>query len=143
MNYLKYYFAIVSKAAGRTDGILYDKHHIIPRGIGGPDIETNWIYLTPKEHLVAHHLLAKAYPDVEKLQSGFNVSNFKTYDCYRYMLRLKDIANVLEETKRKQECIDKIKILCNEVTRLGIEKVQVTKHNGKKIKNKKSKVETE
>lgn len=134
MNYLKVYYAIISKAAGRTPSILYDKHHIIPSAIGGPDIDTNWIYLTPREHIVAHHLLAKAYPDVEKLQTGFNVPNLKMFDCYRYMLRIKDVANMLEETKRKQECIDKIILLCEAVSKLNINKVQVTKQNGKKIK---------
>lgn len=135
MNYLKAYYAIIAKAAGRKPSILYDKHHIIPQSIGGPDIETNWIYLKPREHMIAHHLLAKAYPEVEKLQSGFNVPNLKYFDCYRYMLRVKDLAMMLEESKRKQDCIDKIKLLCDVIDELNcIDKVKVTRRNGRKIK---------
>lgn len=134
MNYLKVYYEIIAKAAGRKPCILYDKHHIIPQSIGGPDIETNWIYLRPREHMIAHHLLAKAYPEVEKLQSGFNVPSLKYFDCYRYMMRIKDLAMMLEESKRKQDCIDKIKMLCEVVSNLNIDKVKVTKRNGKKIK---------
>ncbi len=80
MNYLKTYFSIIAEAAGREPSILYDKHHIIPQSLGGPDVPTNWIYLTPREHMIAHHLLARAYPDVELLQSGFNMKKV----CIKY-----------------------------------------------------------
>lgn len=138
MNYLKVYYAIISKAAGREPSILYDKHHIIPQSIGGPDIESNWIYLTPREHVIAHHCLAKAYPDNEMLNSGFNVPNLKHFDCYRYMMRVKDLAQNLEASKKKKELIEKISLLCSVIKTLNIDSVPITKTgDGKKIKKKK------
>lgn len=38
-------------------------HHIIPRGMGGEDIENNYCMLTPREHFLAHKLLTKIYPN--------------------------------------------------------------------------------
>lgn len=39
----------------------YEIHHIIPLSIGGVDESFNLVYLTPKEHYLAHHILARIY----------------------------------------------------------------------------------
>lgn len=129
MNYLKIYFAIIAKAAGRKPSILYDKHHIIPQSLGGPDIATNWIYLYPKEHLVAHHLLARAYPDVELLQSGFNVKrvSIKHYNHYRWAMRIKDLAVMIEYAKNKKELISRLKVLLDAIGDIDMDKVMPVK----------------
>lgn len=44
-----------------------ERHHILPRCIGGTNDKFNMIYLTPDEHFTAHKLLAKEYPDNDKL----------------------------------------------------------------------------
>lgn len=41
--------------------IYYEKHHIIPRCIGGSDNELNLVLLTAREHFLAHYLLCKIY----------------------------------------------------------------------------------
>jgi hypothetical protein len=124
MNYLKIYFAIIAKAAGREPSILYDKHHIIPQSLGGPDVPTNWIYLTPREHMVAHHLLARAYPDVELLQSGFNLKKvcIKYYDYYRWSMRLKDLAGMIEYSKNKKEIITRLRVLLDAIGDVDLDK---------------------
>ena len=49
------------------DGIIYERHHIKPRCIGGTDEIFNLIDLTPREHYIAHKLLAEEYPNEEKI----------------------------------------------------------------------------
>lgn len=124
MNYLKIYFAIIAKAAGRESSILYDKHHIIPQSLGGPDVPTNWIYLTPREHMIAHHLLARAYPDVELLQSGFNLKKvcIKYYDYYRWSMRLKDLAGMIEYSKNKKEIVTRLRVLLDAIGDVDLDK---------------------
>lgn len=124
MNYLKTYFAIIAKAAGREPSILYDKHHIIPQSLGGPDVPTNWIYLTPREHMIAHHLLARAYPDVELLQSGFNLKKvcIKYYDYYRWSMRLKDLAGMIEYSKNKKEIVTRLRVLLDAIGDVDLDK---------------------
>lgn len=42
-------------------GCYVESHHIIPRSIGGTDDSENLVFLTAKEHFVAHLLLAKIH----------------------------------------------------------------------------------
>lgn len=44
-----------------------ERHHIIPRCLGGTDEEDNLIYLTYREHFIAHNLLMKENPDNRNL----------------------------------------------------------------------------
>lgn len=37
----------------------YESHHIKPRSMGGADEAVNLVYLTPREHYTAHHILAR------------------------------------------------------------------------------------
>jgi hypothetical protein len=41
--------------------VYFEKHHIIPRSLGGNDEPKNIIRLTPEDHFFAHLLLAKIY----------------------------------------------------------------------------------
>lgn len=48
-----------------------ERHHIIPKCMGGTNDEENLIYLTLEEHFIAHRLLAEENPDNLKLASAF------------------------------------------------------------------------
>lgn len=62
-KYTKIYYIIIKRAQARNhvktrnDG--YQKHHIIPKCIGGTDDVSNIVVLTYKEHRVCHCLLIK------------------------------------------------------------------------------------
>lgn len=60
-NYEKQYFDLIeaAKSSNRTkkDGIYYEKHHILPKSLGGTDNEENLVLLTAEEHYNAHYLL--------------------------------------------------------------------------------------
>ena len=49
------------------NGIIYERHHIVPRCVGGSDNLFNLGDLTPREHYIAHKLLAEALPHEEKI----------------------------------------------------------------------------
>lgn len=40
-----------------------ERHHILPRSLGGNDLSVNLVYLTPEEHFLAHELLVKIHPN--------------------------------------------------------------------------------
>ena len=48
-----------------------ERHHFIPRCMGGGNEAWNLVYLTAKEHFVAHHLLWKSNPSNMKLLNAF------------------------------------------------------------------------
>ena len=49
----------------------HERHHIIPKCMGGSNDEDNLIDLFPKEHFEAHRLLALENPDNNKLISAW------------------------------------------------------------------------
>jgi hypothetical protein len=59
MNYQKVYNNLVSKGQLRNKKRGMEKHHILPRALGGDDSLENIVYLTLREHFIAHLLLAK------------------------------------------------------------------------------------
>lgn len=62
MNYQKIYDDLISKCQARqpTDGYK-ERHHIIPKSLGGSNDSSNLVDLTAREHFVAHFLLAKMH----------------------------------------------------------------------------------
>jgi hypothetical protein len=67
MNYKKHYDLLISRAKTRTITGYKERHHIIPRCLGGSDEATNLVDLLPEEHYVAHQLLVKIYPNCSPL----------------------------------------------------------------------------
>lgn len=45
----------------------YEKHHILPKCLGGTNTKDNLVLLTAREHMIAHMLLQKMYPDNHKI----------------------------------------------------------------------------
>lgn len=62
MNYDMHYTVLMTKARARQkpDGYV-ERHHVQPRSLGGSNKKENLVWLTAKEHFVAHVLLAKIY----------------------------------------------------------------------------------
>lgn len=63
MNYHNIYLKLIERSKSRTLEGYVEKHHILPRCMGGSDDIENIVILTAEEHYVAHQLLAKIYPD--------------------------------------------------------------------------------
>ena len=62
MDYKKHYDLLVTRAKNRVIEGYVEKHHIIPKCIGGLDTTDNIAILTPEEHFLAHQLLVKLHP---------------------------------------------------------------------------------
>lgn len=68
MNYRKIYDSLVAKARWRETTGIVERHHILPRCLGGGNEASNIVRLYPREHYLAHVLLTKIYPDVHGLK---------------------------------------------------------------------------
>ena len=73
MDYLQIYESLVTSAKVRklSAGQYYEKHHIWPKSMGGPNDEFNIVKLTGREHFIAHRLLAKIFPDSSIVHAPF------------------------------------------------------------------------
>jgi hypothetical protein len=67
MNYSRHYYLLIDRARNRVLNDYSEKHHIIPKCMGGTDDKSNLVRLTPEEHYVAHQLLIKMHPGNHKL----------------------------------------------------------------------------
>lgn len=94
-KYTSWYLKLVERAGNRkvVEGVYYEKHHIQPKSLGGRNTKDNLVYLTGREHYVAHLLLLKMC--VEKKSTGKMVAAFKymsnvrnNYTQRRYNSRL-------------------------------------------------------
>lgn len=83
MDYQKHYTALIERAKVRTLIEHSEKHHILPKCMGGTDSPDNLAILTPEEHYVAHQLLVKIYPDNRKLLWALNAFTRSNYKCVR------------------------------------------------------------
>ena len=62
MDYVKHYNQLVDRAKNRELDCYVERHHVIPRCMGGDDEAENLVSLTAREHFIAHLLLTKIYP---------------------------------------------------------------------------------
>lgn len=62
MNHRQIYDLLVQKCQTRTrTPDIYERHHIVPKSMGGTNAKSNIVFFTPREHYVAHHLLWKIH----------------------------------------------------------------------------------
>jgi hypothetical protein len=60
-KYTKWYMSIIesAKTRERSDEEYYERHHIVPKSLGGRNNKENLVSLTAREHFICHMLLVK------------------------------------------------------------------------------------
>ena len=73
MDYRKDYDLLMERAKNREllKDTYTERHHILPRCLGGKNNKNNIVKLLPKEHYIAHLLLFRLYPNNQKLSFAF------------------------------------------------------------------------
>jgi hypothetical protein len=71
MNYQKIYNQLVERGKNRITEEYTEKHHIIPKCMGGGNEIENIVKLTAREHFIAHWLLSRLYPNNIKINRAF------------------------------------------------------------------------
>jgi hypothetical protein len=99
MNYQKIYNQLINRAKHRVLDGYKERHHIVPRCIGGDDEKNNLVELTAREHFVAHKLLCEIYPDNDKL--FFAYWGMCTNRANDYMQRIQINSREYERARKK------------------------------------------
>lgn len=120
MNYLENYKKLISsrfllkeerlKLTSRNDH-YYELHHILPRSLGGTDSANNLIWLTYREHFIAHMMLYKIYggPMLKALCIMMNCKRYK--DCKfssRFYERIK--KEYIESVSKPVICLETLEV---------------------------------
>ena len=85
--------------------IKFEKHHILPKCMGGKNEKCNYVKLTTKEHIWAHIFLSKAYPNNHKLAMSANcmtaVSNCNTSERSKIKVSIRILAELRDSSHPK------------------------------------------
>ena len=76
-KYTKTYFKLIEKAKNNLFEGYTEKHHIIPKSLGGSNDENNLVTLTARQHFISHLLLTKMIDGQKK---------YKMYNAFSKML---------------------------------------------------------
>lgn len=82
-KYTTWYYSIIDKAQHRTINEYVEKHHIIPKTLGGNNDKINLVKLTAREHFICHLLLTKMLEGKERQKMVYALhmlSNAKNID---------------------------------------------------------------
>lgn len=79
-KYERYYNILIDSRKTRLlDKSIYtEKHHIIPKSLGGPNSRDNLLRLLPREHFIAHLLLAKMFTGEAAMKMSFALNRMMT-----------------------------------------------------------------
>lgn len=70
-KYSNWYFCIIENAKNTV--VSGEKHHIMPRALGGNDDSYNLVKLTSRQHFVCHLLLVKMVEGLDRSKMAFAV----------------------------------------------------------------------
>lgn len=81
-KYTKWYYGIIESAKSRQLVGYRERHHIIPKSLGGSNDQNNLVSLTAREHFVCHLLLPKMVSEKKHLTSvRFALAKFRQYNA--------------------------------------------------------------
>lgn len=99
MDYKAVYDKLMQKARSRGGVAGYsEKHHVVPRCLGGSNSKDNLVVLTAEEHFLAHQLLVKMHPSCRGLVLALDKmtlphkSNCRRNKAYGWIRRKVSIA---------------------------------------------------
>jgi hypothetical protein len=106
MNYEKLYNKIIEKAISakrvKSKHNYFEKHHILPKCLGGDNSKLNLVLLTAREHFICHWLLHLMYPKNNLLFFAFHMMcNVKSKNQNRYLSSSRTYEYVKLEKKKR------------------------------------------
>jgi hypothetical protein len=118
MNYERIYNELCTRSLTRKwQKYTYEKHHIIPKSLGGSDIKSNLAILTPREHALAHLLLVKFLTGKHRAKMIFAIKSMLSYrNQHRQQLTTKQYAT-LKETYQNLSSTPEYSAWRSEITR--------------------------
>ena len=107
-KYKIWYDSIIQKAKNRILNCYKEKHHILPKCLGGKDNQENLVELNAREHFIVHMLLCKFTKGEAKIKMLYafnfmsvvrnNNRNYKINSMIAQKLRSEFFANKLKHT---------------------------------------------
>ena len=135
-KYTLIYFRLIQASQNRVCPLGYtEKHHIIPKSLGGDNSANNIVVLTAREHFIAHKLLTKITDGKNKAKMIYAMTAMcmSRRDTERFIPSAKYFAKVREDAAILTSIRHKGKIV-SDVTRQKISAARKGKPSPKKGK---------
>jgi len=101
MNYEFHYDELINKYGQKEKPTGYsERHHILPKSMGGTDEDDNLVYLSLREHVLAHHLLWRMHRNPSM--------------AFAFTMMSRRAGKAPEEIRKAQSLINKGRKLSNE-----------------------------
>ena len=96
---------IIAKAKNRTLDCYKEKHHILPRSLGGSNDKSNLVELTAREHFIVHMLLCKFTVGVARrsMLYAFKAMSYYIKDGRDYKIHSRIASKLRAELKFSDE----------------------------------------
>jgi hypothetical protein len=100
-KYTRTYYTIIERAKSRTISGYTEKHHVIPKCLGGRNTKDNLAALTAKEHFVAHRLLTKMTEGEARTKMVYALWAMTVHTSNRTKKRHKVTGEVYERIRKE------------------------------------------
>jgi hypothetical protein len=100
-KYTKIYYQIINRAIDRDLSGYSERHHIIPKSLGGSEENSNKIFLTAREHLLCHLLLTKMVIGEAIYKMHWALSFMQCGSKIFHSGRMKSTSRVYEQARLK------------------------------------------
>jgi len=98
-KYTHWYYNIINRAKTRSLNDYKEKHHIIPKCMGGDNTKNNLVELTAREHFVCHRLLVKMVPVAFKQKMVYAIWSMANKENL-HQTRVKATSTVYEQLRK-------------------------------------------
>ena len=104
MNYQKIYDTICKRGQERIlpKDVYTEKHHIVPKCLGGGNEKSNLTVLTAREHFLVHYILTRIYPNNSKIWNAMKkMLYYKSAGQLRYIPNSKMFEMIRSEINKQ------------------------------------------
>lgn len=110
-KYRRHYERLIERAKDRKLEVYSEKHHIIPKCLGGTNELLNLVRLTAEEHYTAHLLLTQTFPNNYKIVYAANFMTIHDKEGRINNKRYGWLKRRVSEAKRSPESLARLKLM--------------------------------
>jgi hypothetical protein len=125
-KYTSVYYKIIERSRNRKISGYTEKHHIIPKSLGGTNEPSNLVRLTAREHYICHVLLTRMTENNNKAKMVHAAAAFICWTSKNHARAIKINSRVFEMLKKLRQ-----KNLIEEMSKL--ENKKKSSHGAKKL----------
>lgn len=111
-KYSKWYYSIIENAKTKTIEGYKEKHHIIPKSLGGTNDKHNIVSLTAREHFICHLLLIRMTVGKERIKMVYAAWFFNGNKKYKTDFKINN--RIYESLKIERSINQKMRIVSKE-----------------------------